>query len=139
MGEIRFSTGVVTYNINGCCEVAFNPTDGGFAQRLAGVFSTLDKKQAEYAAALEKAGSAEEIFAVADRLDREMREMIDGIFDKPVCEAVFGSLNVYAMADGLPVWANLLLALMGEMGDSFAREQAGTDPAVEKYLAKYKK
>ena len=139
MAEIKFSTGVVSYNINGCCEVAFNPTDSGFAQRLAGVFSSLDQKQEEYRTELDKAQEVEDIFAVTNRLDREMRELIDGIFDKPVCEEIFGSLNVYAMADGLPVWANFMLALMSEMGDSFSKEQSKTDPAIEKYMAKYQK
>ena len=69
-----------------------------------------------------------------------MRELIDSVFDgTPVCTLLFGSMNVYAMASGLPVWANLMLAIMDEVDTAFAREQKATNPRVQKYMAKYRK
>lgn len=53
--------------------------------------------------------------------------------------AVFGTMNVYALADGLPVWCNLMLAIIDEMDSSFAREKKASNPRVQKYLAKYKR
>ncbi|MBQ9720270.1 MAG: hypothetical protein IJV64_06200 [Oscillospiraceae bacterium] len=65
--------------------------------------------------------------------------MIDGALGAGCCAAVFGTMNVYALAKGLPVWANLLLAVIDEIDTTFAREQKATNPRLEKYLKKYRK
>ena len=138
MTELNFSTGLVSYSLNSQCEVAFNPTDSAFVEKLFDTFSVLDKKQEAYREELEKTSDRAKIFEIARARDAEMREMIDGVFGVPVCEALFGHMNVYALADGLPVWANLLLAVMDEIDTSFAREQKRTNPRIAKYTAKYK-
>lgn len=139
MKELTFDSGVVSYSLNGKCEVSFNPTDGTFAERFFNAFDELDRKQEAYKAEIETAKGNREIFDVARRLDAEMRVMIDKTFDQPVCEALFGTMNVYAMADGLPVWANLMLCVMDEMDTSFAYEQKRTNSRISKYTAKYHK
>lgn len=139
MPELRFETGLVEYDLNGSAKVTFNPTDSAFVERLFNTFDELDKKQEAYKAEVEAAKGGREIFDVARRLDAEMRAMIDDIFGQPVCEALFGGMNVYAMADGLPVWANLMLCVMDETDTSFAREQKQADNRIAKYTAKYHK
>ena len=141
MSEIRFSTGVQSYKLNDAVEVFFNPTDSSFAERLFETFNGLEKKQESYKAELERltAQDKSKIFEFMRERDAEMREMIDGVFGVPVCGPLFGTLNVYAMADGLPVWCNLMLSVMDELDSSFAQEQKLTNPRVEKYMAKYKK
>ena len=62
---------------------------------------------------------------------------MDGVFGAPVCDALFGCMNVYAMADGLPVWCNLMLAVMDEIDTTFAREQKATNARITKYTKKY--
>lgn len=136
--SLNFATGIVEYNINDACTLSFNPTDANFAERLFDTFDKLDEKQEAYKAEIEKAQSRE-IFSITRRRDAEMREMLDSALGAPVCASVFGGMNVYAYADGLPVWANLLLAVIDEMDNSFAREQKLTNPRVNKYLAKYQK
>ena len=84
MKELSFDSGLVTYSLNGKCEVSFNPTDSNF-------------------------------------------------------DVLFGGMNVYALANGLPVWCNLMLAVMDEIDSSFAREQKATNPKLQKYLNKYQK
>lgn len=135
---LNFDTGRVTYSLNGDFDLSFNPTDSAFVEGLFNTFDELDKKQDEYKAEIEKA-EKREIFAIARRRDAEMREMIDGALGAPVCAAVFGDMNVYAMADGLPVWANLLLAIMDEIDTTFAAEQRRTDTRLKKYTDKYKR
>ena len=139
MKELSFATGLVTYDLNGAAQVTFNPTDSAFVERLFNTFDALDKKQEAYKAEVEKVADKREIFDIARRRDAEMRSMIDETMGQPVCEALFGGMNVYAMADGLPVWANLLLAVMDEVDTSFAREQKATNPRIQKYTAKYHK
>ena len=135
---LQFDTGLVTYDLNGACQVSFNPTDSAFVERLFTTFDELDKKQEAYKAEVERA-QKREIFDIARKRDAEMREMIDNALGFPVCERVFGTMNVYALANGLPVWANLLLAIMDEIDTSFAREQKLTDGRIRKYSAKYHK
>lgn len=139
MADIQFSTGLVTYNLNGKCEVTFNPTDSAFVERLFQTFNTLDEKQEAYKREIEQAEDKKEIFDIARARDAEMRKMVDDVFGCPVCDALFGSMNVYALADGLPVWCNLMLAVMDEIDTSFAKEQKRTNPRISKYTGKYRK
>lgn len=139
MKELNFDSGLVTYSLNGKCEVSFNPTDSNFVERLFKTFDDLDKKQEVYRADVEKASDSREVFEVARKCDAEMRAMVDEAMGTPVCDALFGDMNVYAMADGLPVWANLMLAIMDEIDTSFAKQKKLTDPRVAKYTSKYHK
>lgn len=139
MADLNFSTGLVTYRLNGVCEVSFNPTDSAFVEKLYNTFNELDKKQDAYKAEIEKVGDKREIFDIARKRDAEMRAMIDDVFGKPICEPLFGAMNVYALSDGLPVWCNLMLAVMDEIDTSFTREQKLTNPRISKYTAKYHK
>lgn len=139
MAELNFATGVVTFAVNGVHDISFNPTDSAFVERLFDAFDLLDKKQDAYKAEVERTANSREVFATARKMDGEMREIIDGVLGSGVCGAVFGGMNVYALADGLPVWCNLLMAVMDEVDTTFAREQKATNPRIQKYTAKYHK
>lgn len=139
MKELNFESGLVTYSLNGKCEVIFNPSDSNFVERLYSAFEDLDKKQEGYKATIEKMANKREIFEFARERDAEMREIIDGLFGVPVSDALFGGMNVYALANGLPVWCNLMLAVMDEVDSTYVREQKATNPRIAKYTAKYQK
>lgn len=139
MKELNFESGLVTYSLNGKCEVSFNPTDSNFVERLYSAFEELDKKQDGYKAQIEKMSNKREIFDFARERDAEMRGIIDGVFEGPVSDAIFGGMNVYAVAGGLPVWCNLMFAVMDEIDTTFTREQKLTNPRIAKYTAKYQK
>lgn len=135
---LSFDTGLVTYDVNGKVKITFNPTDSAFVERLFEVFSDLDKKQESYRAEVERATNRE-VFEIARKRDAEMREMIDSVLGSGVCNALFEDMNLYALADGLPVWANFLLAIMDEIDTVFAREQKQTNVRIRKYSQKYHK
>ena len=138
MKELNFETGLVTYSLNGGkCQLSFNPTDSNFVEKLFNAFDTLDKKQEAYKAEAEKNANKREIFETARKMDEEMRDIIQGVFGFDVCGAVFGDMNVYALADGLPVWCNLMLSVMDEIDTTFAREQKAQNPRISKYTKKY--
>ena len=139
MKELNFETGLVTYSLNGKCDVSFNPTDSNFVERLFKTFDDLDKKQEAYKAEVDTIADKKEIFEVARKRDAEMRDMVDEAMGAPVCDALFGDMNVYALADGLPVWANMMLAIMDEIDTSFAREQRSTNERIKKYTDRYRK
>lgn len=104
MKELNFDSGLVAYSLNGKCEVSFNPTDSSFVERLYKSFEELDKKQEGYKASMEKMQDKKEIFDFARERDAEMRGILDTVFGVPVSDALFGDMNVYAIANGLPVW-----------------------------------
>lgn len=137
MKELNFETGLVTYSINGRCELSFNPTDSTFVEKLFNAFDTLDKKQEAYKAEAEKTANKREVFETARKMDEEMRDIINEVFGLDVCAPLFGEMNVYALADGLPVWSNLMLAIMDEVDTTFAREQKQTNSRISKYTKKY--
>lgn len=135
--RIGIDTGIKTFSLNDKCEVSFNPTDISFVERLFNTFDTLDKKQDAYKNEIDAAKGTREVFAIGKKRDLEMRELVDGVFQAPVCDALFGDMNVYAMSGGLPVWCNLMLAVMDEVDTTFTREQKATNPRVQKYMQKY--
>lgn len=139
MANLNISIGLVTYNINGKVEVEFNPADQDFVERLYSTFDKLDKQQATYKEEMEQAKGTARIFEIARARSDEMRGMIDELFQRPVCEPLFGSMNVYALADGLPVWCNLLLAVMDIVEENMTEQEKKTDPRVQKYMEKYQK
>lgn len=139
METFKFESGIKEFEVNGSIVLRFNPTDSEFISRLFEAFDTLDKKQESYKAEVEKTANKREIFETARKMDTEMREIIDGAFEEPVCAGLFGKMNVYALGDGLPVWCNFMLAVMDQIDTTFAKEQKLTNPRIAKYTSKYKK
>ena len=97
MKELVFDTGVVSFSLNGACTVSFNPTDSEFVKRLFDSFDALDKKQDAYKAEIEKMADKKQIFEIARRLDAEMREINEDMFEKQVWDALFRIMNVYGI------------------------------------------
>ena len=139
MKELKIATGVETYKLNDSVEVSFNPTDAAFGEKLFNAFDTLDKRQESYKAEVGKAEGKRELFDVLRKLDGEMRDIINDVFEFDVCSGLFGELNVYALAEGLPLWTNLLLAIMDEMDETVMREKKAMNPRIAKYTKKYHK
>lgn len=139
MKELNFETGLVEYKINGNVTVCFNPTDSNFVKRLFDAYETLDSKQEFYKKRVDTMADRKQVFVFAKEQDEEMRGIIDDLFQSPVSEALFGGMNVYAMADGLPIWCNLMFAVMDEIDTGFAREQKATNPRLEIYRKRWEK
>ncbi len=107
--KLSFDTGVVEYDINGTAKVRFNPTDATFVERLYNTFTELESKQEEFQARIDEIGDdGERMFAYAGERDREMRGLIDGLLGEGTADALLPNMNCYALADGLPVWINLM-------------------------------
>lgn len=136
--SLTFDTGVVEYDINGAAKARFNPTDTAFVERMYRVFDDLAEKQEEYQRRVDEIGDdGAAMFAYAAERDAEMRGEIDGLLGEGVSDALFPDMNCYALADGMPVWINLMFALAEEVEAAFGEEQAKGDPRVRKYSKKY--
>lgn len=139
MPELKFETGLVTYSLNGKCEISFNPGDHEFVERFCDSFEKIESIMKEYGEKSESVEPGKEIFDLARKRDSEIQKVIDDLFSVPVCESVFGSMSVCAIADGFPVWLNLMLAITDEIEKNTGEIQRKADPRVEKYTEKYKK
>lgn len=156
MQELNFATGRVKYKVNGGAVIEFNPTDTEFSRRVLDIFRGLAEKQEEYAKALtadepdmakalDDPDAAKQAVAQADavldtvaKMDKDMRAAIDSAFEAPgTADAVFGTASLYAYADGLPLWANFLMAVIDEMPASAEKQAQMTDPRLRKYVGKY--
>ena len=139
MLDLNVSNGLKEYNINGKCTIQFNPTDPNFIAKIFDTFDALDKKHDEYNQMIRKETDGKKLFEIARTMDKEMRATIDELFGCELCGPVFGDISVYAAADGLPLWANLMLAIIDEMDDAFAREKKASNPRIKKYTDKFKR
>ena len=135
--NLSFSDGLEEYSLNDRVTVRFNPTDASFLERLSELFSRLDALQEEVST-LQDSTPEEEVFPLAKSLDARMRDLLDGFFGTTVCEPLFGSMNLFASAGGLPVWANLLLALTEEVESAMQGELSAREARIAKYTEKYK-
>lgn len=140
MLELKIDDGLQELNLNGKVSVLLNLTDAHFVEKFFNEFEGMDKLQEDYKAALDaSADDNKKVFEIARRMDAEMRDRINTVFGTNVCDPLFGDTNVYAFGGGLPLWCNLMFALLDEMDSTFANERKKTNPKVQKYLTKYGK
>lgn len=133
MGVLNFQTGRKTYTVNGGAEISFDPTDIYFANRLFDLLNKMEAQQNREAPA-----DPANVFAAAAERDVQMRAEIDAVFGEPVCDKVFGSVNVFSPADGLPLCMNFIMALIDEI-DASADAETKASPRMAAYMQKYEK
>lgn len=136
--SLSFDTGVVEYDINGAATVRFNPTDTAFVERVYKVFADLEAQQDEFQRRIDEIGEdGAATFAYAAERDRDMRGLIEGLLGEGVSDALFADMNCYALADGLPVWVNMMFAVAEEIEAAYSAEQKRSDPRIRGYNQKY--
>lgn len=136
MAELNFQTSRKTYTVNGGAEISFDPADIGFAHRM---YTLVDKLKQEWEM---PQPDAADVFQVSAERDERMRQEIDKAFGEPVCDAVFGNVNIFSPAGGMPVCMNFIMAIIDEIDAASAREtkpSARTEEYLRKYQAKYGK
>ena len=139
MKSLSFSDGNQDYRLNDRVMVRFNPTDMNFLERLSRAFEQLDALQEEVRATKERITDDREVFPIARELDGKMRGILNDLFGKEICEPLFGGMNLFASSSGLPVWANLMLALTDEVQSAMQGELAAREKRIAKYVSKYQK
>ena len=136
MKELNFDLGLNEYDLGGKVTVRFNPTDVSFLEKLSESFATLDRIQEEVKR--EEITDEKDVYNLAKNLDIRMREIVDALFGMDVCTPLFGEMNLFASAGGLPVWANLMLAIADEVQDSMDSELKQREARIRKYTEKYR-
>lgn len=137
MAGLNFDNGLKKYTVNGRGEIAFNPSDDELAKRLFDAVDALQKKSDEYASAIKEAADSPAIFEVTQKMNAEIRELIDGIFGQPVCDAVFGNMSPNAFSGGEPLWFKFLNVVMSELEGAYTEERKKAQAKIAKYTKKY--
>ena len=137
MKNLTFDNGIEEYDLDGKVTVKFNPTDVSFLEKLSDSFQYLDLIQEEVKLSQEEITDEKDVFNLAKNLDQKMRDIINALFGQDVCTPLFGEMNLFASAGGLPVWANLMLAIADEIQNSMDSELKKREGRIKKYTAKY--
>lgn len=147
MKSLSFDSGLISFEVNGIENaVRFNPTDTEFFRRLYSTFEELDRLCEQYKLRAENLakGDAKEQYKLMSDLDKDITDRINDVFGDPgLCDRIFTidgiRVSPNALAGGLPIWANFLLAVIDEREISFEEQQKLTKSRMDKYLKKYKK
>lgn len=148
MNTLNIDSGQRTYTLkaagkDSAIEVSFNPSDTEFLSKLYEAFSAADKLQKAYESELADAGEDfEKIMELMRRKDREIRQVVDGVFNVPVCSDLFPGMNIFSMGNnGVPVWANLMMSIIdvcdADSSEMHAKQAAHINKYVDKYRKKY--
>lgn len=138
MKELQFDTGLVTYKVNGGCEITFNPGDIGFVKKLFDLFDRLSGQQETAEKENTEEMDGRELFTLTEQRDKEMRSEIDALFGEGVCTSLFPNVSVFALAGGFPLWANFCMAIIDEIDGNLVQEEQKARARVDKYMKKYK-
>ena len=138
MKSLTFDNGIEEYDLDGKVTVKFNPTDVAFLEKLSDSFASLDLIQEEVKLSQEEITDEKDVFNLAKNLDQKMRDIINALFGQEVCTPLFGEMNLFASAGGLPVWANLMLAVADEVQNSMQGELKKREARIRKYTEKYR-
>jgi hypothetical protein len=117
--------------------VRFNPYDVMFIATVMDAAEKLDAVQQELTAF--NGETWREIYEACVDADKKMREILDGIFNVPICEALFSGQSVHAIGNGFPAWVNLLVAILDNMDAGLEAEKTKAQTRIRKYSGKYKK
>lgn len=137
MREIKVDNGLREVSLNGVVSVWLNLTDMNFIERLFNAFDGMDAIYEKYQARLEGVKDSADAFKITKQVDTEIRGIVDDVFSAEVCQPLFGGCNVCATSDGLPLWCNLMLAIIDEIDSTITSEQKRTNPRLKKYISKY--
>lgn len=136
-----FDSGIKTLELKdekgNSVEVSFNPYDALFLFAIMDAAEKLDAEQAKLR--VPTADNWRDYYKTALEVDKSMKKIIDDLFGAPICETLFPRQTVYAVGNGLPVWTNLLYAVVDHMDVGLAEEKKKAQERIRKYSAKYKK
>ena len=138
MKELKFDLGLNEYDLGGKVTVKFNPTDVSFLEKFSDSFHYLDLIQEEIKLSREEVTDEKDVYNLAKNLDGKMRDIINALFGQDVCTPLFDEMNLFSSAGGLPVWANLMLAIADEVQASMDSELKQREARIRKYTEKYR-
>ncbi len=157
--KLSFDDGYKNIEFNGDPEkvIRINPTDGMFLKRLSGVkdkakqiaekygdidLSALDRlKEVEESNEQVSEDTFDELKKAAEaaaQVESATRELIDSVFESPVCDIVFGETSCLSPVGGRPVYLAFLEVIMGYVVEEIKKNTAKRQIKVKSYTDKAK-
>ena len=140
MNTLSIDLGINEYQLAPDCVVRFNPTDTAFITKFYNMVERLAEIQEDYDKAIKPLTEPKSVLEEIAKADKAMREVIDSVFDVPICQAIFGDMHVTAKsANGVPVYMELTLALIDQCDIDMTGLAGKGKTYVDKYTKKYMK
>ena len=136
---MEIKTGVQNYDLGGKVTVSFNPTDLHFAGKVKdGIDACIAREEAfqNFVAKTEDVGK---MFLEAENADKDIEGIVNGVFGVDVVAPLCEGISVRAWADGMPIWANILLAIMDVLEAGQSEAMKASKARIAKYTKKYGK
>jgi hypothetical protein len=139
--SLAFDTGERTLELTDgrghSVEIRYNPYDMMYLNLIVEAAERLDAEQRTLKDI--PTDDWKEVYRTSMAVDKRMRDIIDEVFDAPVCDAIFPRQTVYALGDGFPAWSNLLYAVVEKMDAGLNVEKENAQKRIRKYSEKYKR
>ena len=135
MSELNFQTGLKSYTVNGGEEITFEPGSAIFANAVITAFERC--QEATRNSCIDNAEDTEAAYKATVELENAIRTEINAAFGYDVCAKVFPNMSAIAVASGLPVWVNFLMAIVDEIDSHMDDSQVKARERVQKYTDKY--
>ena len=120
-------------------EIIFAPEDRAYREAFGALVCELDamqeamyRAQKKYQHSSHNAGR--KVYELSTGTDAEMRARLDALLGGGICEAIFGTTRVMALADHAPLWFNLVEGLYSSMTP--AERPKDCDAVIMKYRTK---
>ena len=101
-------------------------------------FKALAEAQSELAEAAKNADD-ETFFDASAATNTELRGILNDLFGEDICTPIWGTMDLTALSDGLPLWFNFMMALIDEIDANMENVKDIRSARLDAYLAKYKK
>ena len=136
---MEIKTGVQEYNLAGKVTVRFNPTDMQFADRMRVTLDNCIAREEAYQNEIKDSDDIVAMFSKAHEADEDIAKYLNALFGVDVVSPLCEDVSVRAWADGMPIWANVLMAVMEVMDASQEEAVKASQKRIEKYTKKYSK
>jgi hypothetical protein len=149
MDNLVFDSGIKEFSINNdeTKIIRFNPGDPNQFKTIKEIYVqvealrdkfTLSESDLSIPESNEEAiKKLEENIELVDEADRAVREIIDTAFKQPICDTVFGTQNIWAVAGGKHIWENFIDALAQMCSAEMEKKTADIEQHTAKYVVKY--
>lgn len=141
MRSLNFNTGIKEFDINGDKNkiLRVNTSDAQILKRAKEKEEEVKRIVTECENVKDDMSLDEEI-KLMDKLDKEVRPIIDYIFNTNASEIAFGSTNCVSIVDnGFPLFWNFMEALIAEVEKDVEKNYKKATANIEKYTSQVKK
>ncbi len=123
--------------------LSFNPSDVNIIYRLEEGVKNIEKITTQYADIELKADgtpyeSLVEVAEAVNKVDKEIRQEVDKMFNTNASDALFGKQSPLSMVDGIQLWETALMAIIPAVKTEVLAQQKIRSEKISKYTKQVK-